>query len=871
MATAKERDPSYGAPSVLEGEAATATVSSNPDLNQNNTSFEKINMNEIRVSVAMNQHKRSTSLSNGNEFVPRLEQKITLLPSYPLLDTFSLLCILMIFPHWFSTITLILFVFVGNPESIDPILSLFLKHKLNRSNGLSNNSTLSTSNKSNHQNFTGFSSLSFLSCLLFDSIFMIIIFNFFPNLVPYIILFAKSLMASSLTSLRDRHLSDAFKSSFLLVFVEVTIMFTIKHFEIFRGDSISNSSSLSSMDILYPLYEGLEPSITKTLLFHLTFHKVDTNSLLMLQMEHTVQFIHSTLSLYLIMHNLNPKLREYQIINYIYSLFDFLTFSNEEIDSSISSKETTKKSSVLDEPKFQNSFSIPKKIAESSVPYKRGNFMVVNESNYKSKSTDIEYDGENQYLKTETETDTEKIIVKTNIDENDSDFDSENLPGWFPEDHQTSILNNVSSTSYVVAQNFETFCELIWSPSSQLIKTETVASKPISQSSSSTSNLDSQISLNSNSSLPRNKRNVFPHKLKNVSSNDKKTKVNVLKHQQPLWTFLNALRTMFSRKDYYSGDFYAYNAMVPTTAGMDDYIRNENASSQCFIWFTGETSLAFELHNISLEQLLIKVNGIIWEHVSACEFFGKELVFINGLSPLSQYDVDFVKITIHGELIHLTTATVSTIFQNKTVSESNVSTPLATLQESVKTTLAAIERERTKIKKSKQYWKKKLSQLNSEIDATIKTINTPETAKIENLLHDISQRDKEYSKIAEEFKKVTKIDADTQEKYFEVKQQYDNELLLFTKFSEESAKSIAGYEKTLKSRMNDKTAWLAKKEKHLLRKERYHGDVENLKNEIDKMKINEIESRIKKRKLRNDERDKKFQLFTEVLKSKTFS
>lgn len=815
------------------------------------------------------------------------QQKIASLPSYPLLDTFSFLCILMIFPHWFSTITLILYVFLGNPEFLDSILSFVLKHKLNR--------TPNSSTKSSSFSLVGrLSLISFVLYLLLDAIFMLFIFYFFPAFVPYIILLSKSLIASNLTSLKNRYILDAFAACILLLTLENIILYTIKHFEIFRGDSmLSLTSTLSSTDFLYPLYYRPTASVTKTLLFHLTFHKIRENSLLMFQMEYALQFLHSSLSLYIIMHNFNPVLRKFSLINKAYTYIESFSLQeqteqlepisqpsdfaapNIALPSNFSAYNNAQK------PKFQNIFQIPKTISGSNLPTLDSDRIIVDDSSKK----------ESSFSKDEDISDDDN---STDTDTNDGSEPSKNkIPMWFPEDHQVVNMNDVSSPSFVVAQNFENFRKMIWSSSAHLLTSSSVSEMGPSPGTSGSTfiptpnspNLSSTLasSSNSNSNSMKYKSSSFHlshlvnsqpkrvvSKSKSFLPSEKKAKMSQLKYQQRLWLFLNAARTMFSRQDYYSGDYYSQNAVVTTGYGMDDYARNANSSSQCFIWFTGETTLAFELHNISLEQLLIKVNGIIWEHVSSCAFFGRELVIINGLSPLSQYDIDFVKITLNGELIHLTTTTVSTVFQNKTVTESNVSSPLATLQRSVVTTQEAIEREKARLKKMKTDWRKKSSQIKSEIENLNNRSNFSDESrnykKLDSLRQIVAKSDIEVTSLSKKSEETRLLQTEIEEKYLDAKRLYETELRSFNKFENDNKNSIMALEKGIKSLLSEKNQLLVKKEKVISKKLRIHHEVELLTNELKSLKKTEIALRVERRKFRSIQRDEKYKLLINDIK-----
>lgn len=803
------------------------------------------------------------------------QQRMTNLPSYPLIDTFSLLCILMIFPHWFGAISLILYIFLGNPEFLDSILSFILQHKLNKT---SNSSSSVNNQSSSSLSIVGdIPFISFILYLLFDAVFMFGVFFLSPGIVPYIILLSKAFIASNLTSLKDRYIFDAFASSFLLLILENSALYAIKRFEIVRTDSIlSLTSTLSSTDFLYPLYYPSSASVTKTLLFYLTFHRIRGNSLLMFRMEYALQFFHATLSLYVIMHNLNPILRRLSILNKIYLFLESFASKqhNNQQDSSNISIDFTNSNSYTNNfyrPKFQTVFHIPKEISGSKLPTLSSNIITVNESDTDNENSEVGNLSEDS-LNTDT----------TKSDEN-------NIPMWFPEDDQVVNMNDVTSSSFVVAQNFENFCRMIWTSSTHLLLSNTpsfpssqdMTKSPSTNSTTSTStstNLPSTLSNSTSiglkyklgNSLANNSAKRIPSKYKNVVSTDKKTKLNTFKYQQPLWLFLIAARTMFSRQDYYSGDYYSHNAVVATGYGVDDYVRSQNGSSQCFIWFTGETTLAFELHNISLEQLLIKVNGIIWEHVSSCTFFGREMVIINGLSPLSQYDIDFVKITLSGELIHLTTTTVSTVFQNKTVTESNISSPLTTLQRSVVTTQEAIEREKARLKKLKSDWRKKSSQIKSEIENLNNRSNFSDESrnykKLDSLRQTVAKSDIEVTNLSKKSEEARLLQTEIEEKYLDAKRLFETELRAFNKLENERTTSINHEEKKIKALMSEKNQLLLKKEKIISKKLRINHDVELLTNELQTLKKTEIALRVERRKFRSIQREEKYRLLVNDIK-----
>lgn len=796
----------------------------------------------------------------------KIETTMSSLPSYPLLDTFSLLTILTIFPYFMSVIILLLYLFLGNPNCIDILLSFFVKHKLNRKSGYQNKSL-----KSNTERF---STIKVITYILLDATTTCVLFKSIPSIIPYMILLSKAFVASNLTSLRQRYIFDAAMSCILLITMENMTLYAIRHFEIFRTDSIlSSHSSLSSLEYFYPAYFDKPSEITKHFVYNITFHAVHPDSLLMADIEYAVQFLQATLSLYVILHNINPILRKNTHVDKLYSIFERLIIPEAtEANSTDSNDIPEHKNGTVGIPSTNNdNFHVPREISNSIAPslMKYENELGTNYS---------PPNGNNKTFHVESEIDTDlqdpditddSIIMK-------SDTNSDVGPGAFPPKYQALNINDVSSATFVVSQNFETFCKLIWFSSSEV---PAVLTPTNSQIESKTLSLQQSSAV---SAYPRSrnfsKKNLFKPKI----ATEKKGKINVLKSQQPLWTFLNAARTMFMTLDYYSGDYYSHTAIIPTRETVKNYNKKTSPSSQCYIWYTGESILVFELHNISLEQLLIRVNGVIWEHVTSYSTNGREMIVISGLSPLIQYDVEFVKITLSGELIHLTTATVSTIFKDKVLTGSSVTSPLKTLQESVQYNLTLVDNEFEKLKNSKAAWKKELQQIKNEIENLTNRTNTSDESrqykKLDNLRVTVSKIDKETQELRKKLEESSNQLDMIEENYKNTQRVYENELRKFNKSQQVRQNECREHETKIKTLSSEKNQLLVKKEKVISKRLRIHHDVELLENELETMKRTEVALRTEKRKIRSLKREEKYNLlvkdinqFEQQLKAKTMN
>ena len=913
----------------------TANNSSNGSTTKNDQQNGQIPSSNGKLTPTQSQQqKEPLSQSQSQSPSPSQSQiQSQFLPPYPFLDTFSCVCILVMLPHWISFILVVLYVFMGYSEFLEAIYTFLLNIKLNKHSFISvsnitapNSSFLFSSYPIYPVLFTRFSLLFIITQIISDSILMLLVYYWFPSIIPYILLLSKALMGSNLTSLKSRYIFDAFGSAILVVLLEYSILNTIRYFEIVRGESLLSLNSIfSSSEFILPLQHRLTPSTTKFILYHLSFHNIQQNSVLMFQLEYAFQFLHSTLSLYIIMHNLNPILRKLSIINSTYSFFESLTSSkakskedsessgskfdpsSENDFSSIPLEISAMQQNSINKPKTQNVFEIPVEISSSKFPSLEMNDDLGGEDIVENNQQFIEEgandDDENVELDSDLSSDT-PLLVPTDT--------GTGVSSWYSLTYQMLNLRDISSPKYVVTANFDNFCKRLWLQfsfnNSFLNQNGNSSNSNISNNNNNNTNVNNvaanlnhpsnitefqsttsfannlaqqpSVPPSSASSFSKQKSNGFhmnhvankklPNKLKS-SSFERKNKLNISKYQQPLWTFLNAAKIMFSRLDYYSGDYYSQNAIVTTSYGVDDYIRNNDSSPQCFIWFTGETTLAFELHNISLEQLLIKVNGIIWEHVASCSFFGKELIIINGLSPLSQYDIDFVKITINGELVHLTTTTVSTIFENKTVTESSTSSPLATLQRSVVTTQEAIDREKARLKKLKNEWKKKSSQIKNEIDNLNNRSNLSDESrnykKLDSLRQAIVKFDSDISTISRKSEETRILQIEVEEKYHEMRRKFENETRLFKKFDEECRNKLSMEEDKISTLLSEKNQLLVKKERIISKKLRIHHDVELINNEIESLKKMEISLRVERRKIKSIQREEKFKLLIKDIKN----
>lgn len=760
--------------------------------------------------------------------IPPTDTMTTMLPSYPWVDTFFILTILMVLPHWLSTICLILYVAFGNHDVLDPSLSWLLRYQLRLK---------PTTSNLRHQFIHN---ISIYSCVMFlatDAICMVLIIIAMPTSIPYIIIFGKAFIASNLTSTRNRYILDAFTTGFALMFIEYILKTLIEYFEIIRSDSgldISLSFAFSSSPLLYSHSFKTSPSFSKRLIYYLSYQKMNNQSTINFQLELFIQFLHATLSLYTIMHNLNPYLRKSPFIRRIYNLFGKKPEYEKE-------KEDLKKSSHN-----ASTFSI-------SSENKQGDKVKANQIYY------LTYSQTNKPIEIPKEVASSFLPEVVRICCENSNSIGDNISLY---QNQLELMTDVSSSTLVVSQNFENYCRSIWSSGEAL---EAKISQSITNVGPRTAKLKSVGSMvNSSSNLSPSK---FSSKIKNFNM-EKMKRYHQHRFQQPLWTLLNAARTMFVQEDYYCGDYYSYNAVAKLG---EDYLKKDiYCSPNCFIWYTGETVLAFELHNVSLEQLLIEVNGIIWPYVSSMSLYGREMVFVNGLSPLTQYEIKFIVINLNAQLIHMSTIVVSTIYKDRTVTESLKPSPIKTMQKSVTTSKEAIEREKIKLKKIKTEGRKRTSNLKTEIESLNNRPNQTDESrnykKLENLRGSVLKIDNSITELSREHDKIESKQIEIDEAYMDAKRDYDDELRHFKLSQKQFHNSVDKLGQQVEKLKADKVLLLNKKEKILNKKVRIEKDIETTQDDFLSVKQRMIKNQQIKRNFIEAERQSEFEALKNTLK-----
>lgn len=209
---------------------------------------------------------------------------------------------------------------------------------------------------------------------------------------------------------------------------------------------------------------------------------------------------------------------------------------------------------------------------------------------------------------------------------------------------------------------------------------------------------------------------------------------NPAKSSQPLWSLIATIRAMSSRTDIYGGEVNIHDASQEQALVVNenlDYIKlskdDHRSVGTFYVIYIGETIIAFLLNKKKeyasvIPSITTKVNGLIWYQISRAPLDEyEELYLVSGLTPLSHYDIQFILKLNNGVNILMDEFIVGTVDGEKipvetNATETNVTSPLITLQESLVTTTENIGKEKLKLKKKRKETTKSLNALRTEIE-----------------------------------------------------------------------------------------------------------------------------------------------------------
>jgi predicted nucleic acid-binding Zn-ribbon protein len=377
-------------------------------------------------------------------------------------------------------------------------------------------------------------------------------------------------------------------------------------------------------------------------------------------------------------------------------------------------------------------------------------------------------------------------------------------------------------------------------------------------------------------------RNIVADNFENFCLGIQSRVKNSTKFVQPLWTFMATLKAMSIRKDIYSGEIQAKqgdnNALVLSdyVNKYDDYVFAN--FDQCFkrnkilifVDYIGETLISFQLKNYKRGDIIIRVNGVIWYQVSRGDHKGEEYFIVGGLTPLSQYDVQFIieeedelgnkkKYLIDDLIVSTIDKDGGNISTVKTTSN-KVLSPLVTLQESLITTTDNLNQEKLKLKKQRKEISKKLTSYRQEIEKLKGKISSSDSNDLKNwnkvtmLRISVKQAEEDVSKVENEISLVEARENEVYEVYVVEKRKFDQQLRNFQNFRNVYTSKME-LKRTKLSELNLELDNLStKKEKLQIKADKFTADLSKVIGELNELYMNDLTAKITARQSRLDKR-----------------
>ncbi|CCH45029.1 putative membrane protein [Wickerhamomyces ciferrii] len=408
------------------------------------------------------------------------------------------------------------------------------------------------------------------------------------------------------------------------------------------------------------------------------------------------------------------------------------------------------------------------------------------------------------------------------------------------------------------------------------LESKTPASYP--DSFSKTSNIN-QDELVSSSTIVAENFEIF------VNSSFNKPKNNI-KSIQPLWSLMATARSMSSRKDIYSGEIDFLESDDNNSLVLSDYTNNYDdykfknftnsikSKIMIFINYIGETLISFQLKNYSRGLIFVRVNGVIWYQVSRGEFQGEEFFIVGGLTPSSQYDIQFIienedefglkrKWLVDDLIVSTTDRNGESLINSKNLSSTSnrVLSPLVTLQESLITTNDNLIKEKLKLKKTRKEISKKLNSYKTDIENLKNKISNSDKndeknwKKVLSLRNSVKQVEEENSKIETKIQEIEIKELEINEIYLVEKRKFDNLARNFNNFKNQFNEKLTQKTNILKDLSNELDLLITKNEKLSNKFEKLQKDYFAIDKEISKLIELDLNHRFNERSIRASKRE----------------
>lgn len=364
-----------------------------------------------------------------------------------------------------------------------------------------------------------------------------------------------------------------------------------------------------------------------------------------------------------------------------------------------------------------------------------------------------------------------------------------------------------------------------------------------------------------------------------VNSSFTKPKKSI-KSTQPLWSLLSTAKAMSLRKDIYSGEVEINND--DNSLVLSDYVNKYdeykfvnfeedsnnyyNKKISIFINYIGETLISFQLKNHNQGLIIIRVNGVIWYQVSRGEYNGEEYFIVGGLTPSSQYDIQFIiededpcgnkKKYLIDDLIVSTTDSNGSAKNNA----SKVLSPLITLQESLITTNDNLVKEKLKLKKTRKEISKKINSYKQDIEILKGKISNSDKndeknyKKVMSLRISVKQVEEDFTKIEQETSEIELRENEINEIYLVEKRKFETNSRNFTNFKNQFNDKLSIKRQTLSDLNSDIDFANSKKEKLINKLTKLQNDIVNIDKELEGIFKSDLSKRLNLRAKRKEKR-----------------
>lgn len=314
---------------------------------------------------------------------------------------------------------------------------------------------------------------------------------------------------------------------------------------------------------------------------------------------------------------------------------------------------------------------------------------------------------------------------------------------------------------------------------------------------------------------------------------------------QPIWSWLAAMKVLCLSPILFSGQ---------PTAQKSNGQKFTNKSVQPSLSFAiasiDESSVVFEVldqdefEKVLLDGFSVSVNTIHWPHVKLLVDENSRKVFlcIYGLTPLYQYEIE---LSSQGYMVshHLVNTTSSG--KPSQISCSLESSPLQTLQSSLKHTIESLNSIKSTFKKIKKDEHKRVTDLKKQIEslrAKIEKYGNREakegrvSGKLKGLQNSVTQLENEIEEMQQQVKELDLTSGDVQNNYKEEEESFIKQIAKLDAMIGEDEREGARMKNDVKLVQNERNLIEAKKKKSVAKMDGREEEIGRLNLEIKSMK-----------------------------------